>query len=191
MHGHKIVNQDGLHFLTFTVVGWIDVFTRMKYKDIIIHDLEYCIKNKGLILCAYVIMSNHVHIIGRADDGYNLSDIIRDFKSHSSKTILNSILTSPNESRQEWMLKLFKYYAKYNSNNKTYQFWKRDNKPIELVSPKWIDQKINYIHNNPINAGLVENSWEYRYSSAANNVEKEGLLNISLIDLGFDIGYVN
>jgi len=190
MHGHKIVNQDGLHYLTFTVVGWIDVFTRKKYKDIIIHDLEYCIRNKGLILCAYAIMSNHIQIIGRADEGYDVSNIIRDFKSYSIKTILNSILTSPNESRQEWMLKLFKYYAKYNSNNKFYQFWKRDNKPIELVSPKWIDQKINYIHNNPINAGLVENSWEYRYSSAANYVEKEGLLNISLIDLGFDIGYV-
>lgn len=191
MHGHKIINQDGLHFLTFTVVGWVDVFTRKRYKDVIIEDLKYCIENKGLLVYAYVIMSNHLHLIVRAKDGYSLSDIIRDFKSHSSKTILKLILTSPNESRQEWMLKLFKYYAKFNKNNKTYQFWQRGNRPTELVSPKWINQKINYIHNNPVKAGVVEHSWEYLYSSASNYAKEIGLLRVELIDLGFDIGYVH
>jgi len=66
MHGHKIINQNKLHFITCTVVGWLDVFTRSKYKDIIIDSLNYCIKNKGLVLNAYVIMSNHIHIIGYA-----------------------------------------------------------------------------------------------------------------------------
>ena len=63
MHGHKIKNQDALHFITITVVGWVDVFTRMQYKDIIIESLKFCVQNKGLKLYAYVIMTNHLHLI--------------------------------------------------------------------------------------------------------------------------------
>jgi len=134
MNGHKINNQQGLHFITCTVVGWVDVFTRKKYKDILCESLSYCISNKGLIVHAYVIMSNHVHLIVRASEGYDLSDIIRDFKTYTSKSIITEVLQETEESRSEWMLRLFKYFAKFNSKNKKYQFWKRDNKPIELVS---------------------------------------------------------
>jgi len=190
MHGHKIINQNKLHFITCTVVGWLDVFTRSKYKDIIIDSLNYCIKNKGLVLNAYVIMSNHIHIIGYAKSGYQLSDILRDFKTFTSKQIINSILEDTGESRQEWMLRLFKYFAKYNSNNTTYQFWKNDNKPIELESPKWISQRVNYIHNNPINAGIVKLAEHYIYSSAIDYAEGEGLIEVELIDLGFTEGFV-
>ena len=81
-----------------------------------------------------------MHLIISADNGRRLSDIIRDFKKFTSKTILKLIMTTPEESRSEWMLRLFKYYARFNKNNTQYQLWKRDNRPIELVSPKWINQ---------------------------------------------------
>jgi len=84
MGGHKITNQNSLHFITTTIVGWMDVFTRKVYKDIIISSLEYCVKNKGLSVHSYVIMSNHLHLIVSAKEGYQLSDIIRDFKRHTS-----------------------------------------------------------------------------------------------------------
>jgi len=147
MNGHKIINQNALHYMTFTVVGWIDVFTRKAYKDVLIESMRYCIANKGLILHGYVIMSNHMHVMMSAKEGHRLSDIIRDFKKHTAKLIIDMILTSKEESRSEWMLKLFKYYAKYNKNNAIYQFWRRDNKPLELESPKWINQKLAYIHH--------------------------------------------
>ncbi len=131
--------------MTFTVVGWIDVFTRKVYKDVLINSLQYCIKEKGLNVHAYVIMSNHMHVILSAKEGYVLSDIIRDLKRHTAKTIIETIQTTKEESRSEWMLKLFNYYAKYNKNNSTNQFWRRNNKPIELSSPKWINQKLAYI----------------------------------------------
>jgi len=191
MNGHRIVNQQGLHFITCTVVGWVDVFTRKKYKDIICESLKYCINNKGLILHAYVIMSNHVHLIVSASNENRLSDIIRDFKTHTSKSILTEITQQSGESRSEWMLRLFKYFAKFNNKNKTYQFWKRDNKPIELISPKWISRRINYIHNNPVDAGLVHKPEHYIYSSALNYIRGEGILNIDVIDIGFDTGYLN
>ncbi len=191
MNGHKIENQNALHYMTFTVVGWIDVFTRKVHKDILINSLRYCIKEKGLNVHAYVIMSNHMHVILSAKEGYVLSDIVRDFKRHTAKTIIETILTEKEESRSEWMLKLFKYYAKYNKNNSTYQFWHRDNKPVELSSPKWINQKLAYIHLNPVRTGIVDMAEDYRYSSARSYIEEEGLIEVELLDIGFTKGYID
>jgi len=191
MHGHKITDQQGLHFITCTVVGWIDVFSRRKYKDIIVDSFKYCIKNKGFVINAYVIMSNHIHFVGYTQDGYKLSDALRDFKSHTSKTIINSIREDFGESRQEWMLRLFKYYAKHQKNNSTYQLWRKDNRPIELLSPNWINTRIDYIHNNPVKAGYVNSPEHYIYSSAANYIGQDGLIEVKIIDLGSTEGYVH
>lgn len=191
MGGYKIINQDSLHFITCTTVGWVDVFTRKEYKDVIVESLDYCILHKGLILYGYVIMSNHIHLMVRAKEGINLSDILRDFKKYTSKQILKLIIETNKESRQEWMLRLFKYYAKYNKNNKLYQLWKRDNRPIELSTPNWINQKLIYIHNNPVKAGIVNVPEDYVYSSASNYYKGEGILKIELIDLQVNIGYVD
>jgi hypothetical protein len=83
---------------------------------------------------------------------------------------------------------LFKYYAKYNSNNSEYQFWKQNNQPIELASQQWINQKIDYIHMNPVKAGLVEVPEHYVYSSAGNYQNRKGLIEVELLDLQNDIG---
>ncbi len=191
MGGHKIHNQNALHFLTFTVVGWVDVFTRKDYCEIIIESLKYCQQKKGLIICAYVIMSNHLHLIARTSSPGGLSNIIRDFKTYTSKRIVKAIIQNHKESRREWMVPLFKYYARKNSNNKTYQFWKQHNRPIELSSPKWINQKLNYIHLNPLRVEIVANPEDYLFSSAMNYIGKAGKLEIEPIDLGFDIGYID
>ena len=182
MNGHKIVNQDGLHFITPTVVGWIDVFTRSTYRQIIVDSLNYCIKHKGLQLYAYVIMSNHIHLVVSASQGHRLSDIIRDFKSYTASYILKEVENNPKESRSVWMLKLFKYYAKYNKNNTTYQLWQRGNHPIELASDKWIVQKLQYIHQNPVRAGLVAHAEEYVYSSARDYAGSNGPIEVQKID---------
>lgn len=186
----KIINQNAMHFVTFTTVGWVDVFTRKVYKDILIENLKYCQENKGLIIFAYAIMSNHMHLIIRTDGSKGLSSVIRDFKSYSARKIIDEIETLKTESRREWMIRMFKYYAKYNSNNIKHQLWKQNNHPIELISPKWIYQKMNYIHNNPVVAGIVNKIEDYRYSSASNYVNGNGLIDIELIDLGPTEGYV-
>ena len=100
--GYTIRNQTLPHFITVTVVDWIDVFSRKVYRDEVIASLDYCIKNKGMHLYGYVIMSSHIHMIVQSQDG-KLSDLIRDFKKFTARTILNKIQTEP-ESRTEWML---------------------------------------------------------------------------------------
>jgi putative transposase len=184
MGGHKIHNQNSLHFLTITTVGWVDIFTRSSYRDIVINSLRFCQLRKGLVVNAYVIMSNHIHLIAYAREGYELSAIIRDFKKFTATTILKTIIQNSGESRSEWMLRLFKYHAKHNSSNDTYQLWQKGNHPIELVSPKWIWQKLNYIHLNPVRAGLVENPEDYLYSSAGYYERGMGILEVEILDLG-------
>ena len=87
--GYIIRDQSKAHFITATVVDWIDVFTRKMYKDVVIESLAYCIKEKGMLLYGYVIMSNHIHLIMQFEDG-KLSDLIRDFKKFTAKAILKS-----------------------------------------------------------------------------------------------------
>jgi putative transposase len=180
--GYKIRNKKEIHFVTFAVVGWVDVFTRREYRDVLIESLKFCQKEKGLMLHGWCIMSNHVHLIASARNE-NLSDILRDFKKFTSKQIVAAIEKNEHESRREWMLKIFLEQGLKTSRNKTYQFWRQDNQPQELYSPKFFFQKLNYIHNNPVVAGIVEKSEHYLYSSAKDYFEtkKCGLLDISFL----------
>ena len=140
---YKIHHQNAIYFLTFTVIDWVDVFTRKEHQFIIVDSLNYCVKEKGLTLFAYVIMSNHIHLVAKAEENYRLSDIIRDFKKFTAKQIINNI-TEINESRREWMLNKFEYAGSRIKRNSTYKFWKDDNHAI-LLEPnevEKIDQKL-------------------------------------------------
>jgi putative transposase len=180
---YRIVNQNHLYFITFKVVGWIDVFSRQRYRDILIESFKYSQKEKGLLIYAYVIMTNHVHMIVSADEGKRLSDILRDMKKFTAKEILHSIENEAGESRKDWLLHLFKYYGKYNKNVKTYQFWEHDNHAVEVWSDKVIGTKINYIHDNPVRAGIVRKQEDYIYSSASNYILEEGILDVKILEL--------
>ena len=165
MNGHKIGNQQGLYYLTLTTVGWIDLFTRQQYRAIVIDSLRFCQEKKGLVVYGYVIMSNHLHLIAQAQAPHRLSDILRDFKKFTGRSIIKAIQTSKEESRQDWLLHVMRYHARYNKRNRDFQCWQHGNHPVELVRPRWIAQKLNYIHLNPVRAGWVDAPEQYRYSS--------------------------
>lgn len=169
------------YFLTITVVNWIDVFTRPVYKHLIVDALKYNQENKGLIIYAWCLMSNHLHLIAEADDGYHLSDILRDFKKFTSKAIVAEIQDNPLESRKKWMLGEFEFAGKYKSNIKDYKFWQDGNEAKEIHSTSFLEQKLEYIHENPVKAEIVENAEEYIYSSAKNYAGEVGLLKVILI----------
>ena len=189
MARYQIIDQHELNFITLTIVDWIDIFIRKQYKDIIIESLRHCQQKKGLLIFAYVIMSNHLHLIVQASGKTPLSDIIRDFKQFTAKTILKDLENNIYESRREWMLWHFRNKGKQNSNNKIYQFWQRGSHPILLYSPKVIRQKFGYIHANPVVQGWVVNPEDYWYSSALYYLEQKGPLEINILDLGITEGY--
>ena len=157
--------EGGLFFITLTVVGWVDVFTRREYCDCLVQNLKYCQEKKGLQLYAYCIMSSHLHLIAGAESG-SLSDILRDFKSYTAKQLLQLIQGNPQESRKDWLLYLFRHFASKNNHNIEFQFWQHHNHPIDLVSNEFIGQKLNYIHQNPVMAGIVNEAQDFVYSSA-------------------------
>ncbi len=126
-------------------------------------------------------MSNHIHLIARAKEGYKLSGILRDMKKHTSKQIIKTIKESP-ESRKEWLLSVMLEAGKQNSKQQTYQLWRNDNHPIELsLNQSIMDDKLDYIHNNPVEAGIVEKAEDYLYSSARDYSGIKGLINVEFL----------
>lgn len=158
-------NTDHTYFVTLTVVGWIDLFTRYQINDIVVTNLNYCIENKGLKIYAFVIMPSHIHLVARQVEG-KLNEVLRDFKSYSAKQIIKSIEEGNWESRRGWLLYMFRYYASKTKQNSKYQLWQKTNYPIELLDGKMVEEKINYIHKNPVEAQLVDEQSSYVYSSA-------------------------
>ena len=147
--GYKIRNPAAIHFITFAVVeclpDWviqagIDVFTRKDYRNIILASIRFCQAEKGLVLHSWCLMSNHLHLIVSAKNE-DLSDVLRDFKKFTSKQIIETIINSKQENRKDWMLRIFKEEGSKNGRNTTYQFWRQDNQPQELYSPKFVFSK--------------------------------------------------
>ena len=120
-----------------------------------------------MIIFGYCIMPSHIHLIFRSGNG-KPSELIRDFKGFTSRNLLRAIQENNQESRQEWMLWMFKKAGDKNSNVKEYQFWQQHSQPIEIWSLKVFEQKLNYIHQNPVESGFVIEPCEWKYSSARN-----------------------
>ena len=178
--GYKIRNQSATHFLTFTIEGWIDIFSRKEYRDMIIDSFNYCRSKKQLKIHGFVIMTNHIHTIWTAQNG-NLSDIVRDFKTHTSKLFVNYIRDSSKESRKEWLLHMFQFYANQVAKNKYFKVWKSNSHPEEIISKDFFLQKLSYIHDNPVRAGMVAQHHCYLYSSASNYINNCGLMDIDFL----------
>ncbi len=163
---YRITDQDRFYFVTFTAVNWIDVFIRDTYRQIFIESVKFCQEKKGLLVGAWVIMTSHMHMIIGTKGEQKLEDIIRDMKSFTSRHIRFEIENSSYESRKEWMMWMFRNAGMANSNNNDYQFWIQDSHPVQLSSREMLMQRLNYIHNNPVEAGFVCEPQHWKYSSA-------------------------
>lgn len=174
---YKFHNPEGLYFISFATVFWVDVFVRRIYFDCIVENLNFCVDNKGMEIYAWCIMPSHVHLVFKSTI-QKPDELIRDFKSYTAKQLIKLIEENTQESRREWLLNSFKKAAVSNSNNAKNQFWQQHNHPIELWSNDVIQQKIDYTHNNPVEAGFVENDYEYLYSSAREYCDIKGLVKV-------------
>ena len=180
---YKVRDQSKLYFVTFTVAYWIDAFSRKEYKDILLNSLRHCQKLKGLGIYAWCIMTNHVHLIVGKEGEDDIEDIIRDMKKFTSVHICKAIEFNSTESRREWMLELFKRAALESGKHTKYMFWQNDYHPVELSTNLLLTQRLDYIHNNPVVAGIVDKAEEYLYSSARDYYGTgKGLLDILFIE---------
>jgi REP element-mobilizing transposase RayT len=165
-------------------VRWIDIFTRKVYRDIAIDSLRFCQQNKELEIYAFVIMSNHIHLLIRSGIG-RLSDTIKEFKSFTAKKILEAV-NLETESRREWILNLFEFSAKQHKRNEKHQVWTHENHAEIVYGNQFMDSKINYIHENPVRAGIVEKAEDYLYSSARNYAGLDSMLDVIVIPVSIE-----
>jgi len=179
---YKFHNPNGAYFVSFATVFWIDVFTRQVYFKILTDSVDFCRKEKAMELFAYCFMPNHVHFIFRSGNG-DPSGLIRDFKRHTSRKLIQAIESNPQESRKDWLLQMFEKAGQYKGNITGHQFWQHHNKPIELWSQKVIKQKLDYIHRNPVQSGFVTRPEDWKYSSAKNFSGNHSILEID--EIGF------
>ena len=169
---YNIKDQYGMYFITCTVHQWVDVFTRMMYVDILLDSLRFCQREKGLKIYSWVIMTNHIHLIVSSDDA-GLSNIIRDFKKFTSSKIFAAIESNENESRKRWLLWLF-------TKESGIRFWEDGYHGKEIMSRSFCESKVNYIHMNPVRAGIVEKEEEYLLSSCGDFYGvRKGLLDLA------------
>ncbi len=179
---YKFHNEAGLYFVSFATVYWIDIFTRQAYFNILANSVSYCRAQKGMQLYAYCFMPSHVHMIFRSINEKPM-ELLRDFKKHTSKKMIETIANNSQESRREWLLWMLERAGKKSGNVEQYQFWQHHNQPIELWSSKVIKQKIDDFHNNPVISSLVAEPIHYKYSSARNYQDDNSILQID--DPGF------
>ena len=171
-----------LYFVTFTVIYWIDIFIRDEYRQIIYDSIKYCQNHKGLEVYVYCIITSHIHMIIGTETGV-LSDIVRDFKSYTSRHIRKKIESNSVESRKEWILKMMQDAGKKNERNNDFQFWQQHNHPIELDNSEIAKQRLNYIHKNPVELGLVDKEEEWVHSSAGDYYGiRKGEIDLIFID---------
>jgi REP element-mobilizing transposase RayT len=158
------------HFITLTVLHWIPVFTRSATVDIILDALRYQI-NDGLKVYAYVILENHLHLVLQSQQ---LNTDIARFKSYTAKQLIRYL----DENKVKAILDQLAFYKKAHKHDRAYQFWQ------EGVHPEWVQnnemmrQKVEYIHQNPVKRGYVDEAVHWRYSSARNYAGMEGLLEV-------------
>jgi REP element-mobilizing transposase RayT len=160
---YKIHEPDGIYFMTNTIVEWIPAFVTRDAFDIVTRSLAHCRQHKGLRLYAYVILENHMHMIAQAP---KLSDVMQAFKSFTAREILRMAEATG----RDWLLNRLAYYKRLHKVESDYQVWQEGFHPKEIVGDAMMEQKINYIHENPVRRGYVDAAEYWRYSSARNYI---------------------
>jgi REP element-mobilizing transposase RayT len=171
------------YFVTWTVVNWLPILSESRYREIILDSLNYLRTNKHTQLNAFVVMSSHIHAILRPDDGVSLSDVTRDFKRYTSREISRE---AQRQDKKELLLS-FSNARKENraQDVSNYQVWQEGSHPEAIFTEKFARQKMDYIHLNPVRAGMVKTADEWPYSSArAYSLGKEMYPPIDLLNVG-------
>ncbi|MDO9577437.1 MAG: hypothetical protein Q7J16_06090 [Candidatus Cloacimonadales bacterium] len=169
---YKIIEEDQIYFITSTIVEWIPVFASEKYFQILVDSIKFCQENKNLKIHAYVFLDNHIHLIASGDD---LANTIKSFKMFTAKEILNLL----EKDQKHWLLNQLQCYKKKYKISSEHQFWQEGYHPQMIDSESMFIQKAEYMHNNPVRRGLVDEPEFWKYSSAGYYINHEtGVISI-------------
>jgi putative transposase len=176
-------NQKTCSYLTFNTVDWVDVFNRPVYKEVIAEALNQFIKEKGLIVYSWCLMTNHLHLVADCKPNTTLALFERDFKKYTTNEILEAIDLEP-DLRREWMLQRFEHFSQSLKRIEKFQIWQNCSNPsfIEFKQVFKLQERILYVHENPVRDKIVARPEDYLYSSAGDYMGKKGLVNVTVIN---------
>ena len=166
---YRIVEPDQPHFITCTVVGWTAIFTRPETVQIVLDSWRFLQEQGRLVIHGYVILENHLHVIASARD---LASEVGDFKSFTARQIIDWL--EGHKARR--ILQLLKYYKARHKDDRAHQLWEEGSHPQLILGEDVMRQKLDYIHNNPVQRGYVDDPTHWRYSSARNYAGLPGLI---------------
>ena len=175
---YKVIDSSTPTFITLTIIDWVDLFTKPQYTVIMDKSLNYCTQNKGLRVHAYVYMTSHIHLIV-SSNATPIEAIIRDFKSHTSKEIIKTIIEFP-ESRREWLLNKMSFAADRIKRNSNYKVWQDGFHPVILDTPQKLEQRLKYVHDNPTEIQLVSHPMHWTNSSYLAYTDEKHQSNVEL-----------
>lgn len=180
---YKFTDPQATYFVTATVVDWIDVFTRNNYKNILLDSIRHCQQHQGLQVHAWILMPNHLHMIYSVADGKYPAMVLKNIKSFTALKIIDAVINNPKESRKGWMLDLFEKNGKATKSNFRFQLWQHENHPVLLDTNEMLEQRMNYLHDNPVRAGFVTSPEHWLYSSAIDyfTENEKGLLELVVV----------
>jgi len=154
------------YFVTATLSGFVELLDEEGYAQIILRNLDFYREKFGFRLLAYVVMPQHIHLVLQPSSKGNISQIMRDFKRHTAKEIIERL---KEENRTEVLGVFMEAAKRYHPNeNREYQVWEDRFDDVAVYSDEVLRTKIEYIHNNPVKAGLEESQDAFLYSSARN-----------------------
>ena len=147
-----------LNYFTATILEWKYLLLNDAYKDIIAKSLKFLVDEKRIQLYSFVIMNNHLHLICDIIHPYKFEQVQRSFLRFSAQMIIKDLRDHHPELLQEFFV---------GAKDRKHQIWERKPLNIEIWSESVLRQKLDYIHQNPVRAGLCAHAEEYKYSSAA------------------------
>ncbi|HEY5824126.1 MAG TPA: transposase [Cyclobacteriaceae bacterium] len=144
-------------FITVTCLKWTPVLKEDRLKDVVIESLNFLVSNQRIVVYGFVIMSNHFHLIWQMAGDHKREDVQRDFLKYTGQQLLKRLKEEGSELQKELLVE---------TSDRKYQVWERNSLAVSLWSQDVFMQKLNYIHDNPVKAGLCEHPEDYKYSSA-------------------------
>lgn len=159
---YKITPESNTYFITTSTHLWVPILFNENLFQIILESLKYCRAARGLRVHGYVIMTNHLHAIISHEQYDQIPNIVRDFKRHTATKIKN-YLSDLGQFSQLFWVKIF--HNKERGQNK---IWQEGYHPVSIKSKAFFEQKLEYIHHNPVKKGYVEKPEYWKYSSARN-----------------------
>ena len=155
---YRVFDDQYPYFITFSVQSRLNLLTRYN-GNLIEGSLNYLTDRKKATIHCYVIMPDHVHLIIQAD---KLPNVMRKLKSYTARVIIDRLQAT----NQRRILSILKSTKLKGNSTSVYQLWQVGYHPKQITSIDMLEQKMNYIHYNPVKKGLVKNPEEWRYSSA-------------------------